>query len=34
MGHADPRTAQGYYDHLEVDDLEEALGVVPEVACQ
>jgi len=32
MGHADPRTTQGYYDHLEVDDLEEALGMVPEVA--
>jgi integrase len=31
MGHQDPRTTQGYYDHLEVDDLEEALGMVPEV---
>jgi len=32
MGLVDPRTAQGYYGHLEVDELEEALGMVPEVA--
>lgn len=31
MGHRDPRTTQQYYDHLEVDDLEDGLGVVPEV---
>ena len=32
MGHADPRTTQRYYDHLEVDDLETALDLVPELA--
>jgi integrase len=31
MGHADPRTTQRYFDHLEVDDLEDALGMVPEL---
>jgi len=31
MGHADPRTTQRYYDHLEVDDLEGALDLVPEL---
>jgi integrase len=31
MGHADPRTTQRYYDHLEVDDLEGALELVPEL---
>jgi integrase len=31
MGHQDPRTTQRYYDHLEVDDLEEALELVPEL---
>jgi integrase len=29
MGHADPRTTQRYYDHLEVEDLEDALELVP-----
>jgi len=32
MGHADPRTTQRYYDHLEVEDLEGALELVPELA--
>jgi integrase len=32
MGHADPRTTQRYFDHLEVEDLEVALVGVPEVA--
>jgi len=32
MGHADPRTTQRYYDHLEVDDLEVALDLVPDLA--
>ena len=32
MGHADPRTTQRYYDHLEVEDLETALDLVPELA--
>lgn len=31
MGHADPRTTQGYYDHLEVEDLESELQLVPEI---
>ena len=31
MGHQDPRTTQIYYDHLEVDDLAEALALVPDV---
>jgi len=31
MGHADPRTTQRYYDHLEVEDLEGEMGRVPEV---
>ena len=31
MGHADPRTTQRYYDHLEVDDLEASLGLVPDL---
>lgn len=29
MGHRDPRTTQRYYDHLEVEDLEMAMVVVP-----
>ena len=29
MGHADPRTTQRYYDHLEVDDLEAAMELLP-----
>jgi len=32
MGHADPRTSQRYYDHLEVDDLEAELDLVPDLA--
>ena len=32
MGHADPRTTQRYYDHLEADDLESSLELVPELA--
>ena len=32
MGHQDPRTTQRYYDHLEVDDLEDALDLVPDLA--
>ena len=32
MGHADPRTTQQYFDHLEVEDLAEALALVPEFA--
>ncbi len=31
MGHQDPRTTQRYYDHLEVEDLEAAFGLVPEL---
>ncbi|TDJ66235.1 MAG: site-specific integrase [Planctomycetota bacterium] len=31
MGHTDPRTTQRYYDHLEVEDLEVALDLVPEL---
>lgn len=34
MGHADPRTTQRYYDHLEVDDLEVALGSVQDLALR
>ncbi len=33
MGHQDPRTTQRYYDHLEVDDLEAALDLVPDLAA-
>ena len=32
MGHQDPRTTQRYYDHLEVEDLEDALALVPDFA--
>lgn len=32
MGHADPRTSQRYYDHLEVENMERALDLVPEIA--
>ena len=32
MGHADPRTTQRYYDHLEAEDLESALELVPSIA--
>jgi len=31
MGHADPRTTQRYYDHLEVEDLEAAFDLVPDL---
>jgi len=31
MGHTDPRTTQRYFDHLEVDDLEDALDLVPDL---
>jgi integrase len=31
MGHADPRTTQRYYDHMEVEDLAGALDLVPDV---
>ena len=31
MGHQDPRTTLRYYDHLEVDDLEQALDLVPDL---
>ena len=31
-GHADPRTTQRYFDHLEVDDLEDALGLVADLS--
>ena len=30
MVHADPWTAQRYYDHLEIEGLEGALDLVPE----
>jgi integrase len=30
LGHQDPRTSQRYYDHLQVEDLEDALKLVPE----
>ncbi len=33
MGHADPRTTQRYYDHLEVEDLEVALELVPSLVA-
>jgi integrase len=33
MGHADPRTTQRYYDHLECDDLENSLDLVPELSA-
>jgi len=29
MGHADPRTTQRYYDHLEVEDLEASFAELP-----
>ena len=32
MGHRDPRTTQRYYDHLEVEDLEQSLSLVPDLA--
>ena len=31
MGHADPRTSQRYYDHLEVEDLEASLDLLPDL---
>ena len=31
MGHADPRTTQRYYDHLQAEDLETAFELVPEL---
>ena len=31
MGHQDPRTTQRYYDHLEVEDLEASLGLLPDL---
>jgi len=33
MGHADPRTTQRYYDHLDVEDLEGAFDLVPELTA-
>lgn len=34
MGYEGPRTTQRYYDHLEVEDLEGAMGMVPELVDQ
>jgi len=34
MGHADPRTTQRYFDHLDVEDLEGEMGRVPEVGAR
>lgn len=31
MGHRDPRTTQRYYDHLDADDLEVCLDLVPDI---
>jgi hypothetical protein len=33
MGHQDPRTSQRYFDHLEVQDLEGVLELVPELTA-
>ena len=33
MGHQDPRTTQRYYDHLDVEDLEGAFDLVPELTA-
>ncbi len=33
LGHQDVRTSQRYYDHLQVEDLESALKLVPEVCA-
>ena len=33
MGHADPRTTQRYFDHLDADDLADSLDLVPDLAA-
>jgi integrase len=34
MGHADPRTTQRYYDHLEVEDLEVEMDLLPDLRTE
>ena len=33
MGHRDPRTTQRYYDHLEIEDLEDSFDLLPELGA-